>query len=64
MHAGLQALLLEAPAALNVAAASGKLAVPEGHATTCRTYTNGATIPGAGAGFVAAAAAVVGADSS
>ena len=64
MHVGLATVVVEAPAQVFVRAQTGEYSLPASHGTVCRTWTNGATIPGAGAGFVAAAPVLVGPDNS
>lgn len=65
MHAGLLTTVVEAPSQLYAMAATGRQTWPQNHADVCSTYANTVTIPGAGAGVVAApAAGVIGRDNS
>ena len=64
MHAGLATVVVEAPAQVYVRSQTGAYQLPSSHGTACRTWANGATIPGAGAGFVAAGPVLVGPDNS
>ena len=63
MHVGLVAVVVEAPAQIYKRAQTGAMSLPASQAAACRTWVNGATIPGAGSGFVTPAAVKVGDES-